>query len=164
MNFRGFNKFWRKWVVQHNRRVLFQKVFLFTGACPPPGNFENRYYRRRIFLQFEVHFYFALLFLEVNQFEQIWRKKTQHVLKSIPERCTKLSTKKRNMISKFDHRKWALSMSSTNVGKNLYRSISLILTWEQNILITSWHNLLATSVFILSSRFLLISADAQHIF
>ena len=46
------------------------------------------------------------------------------------------------MISKFDQRKLALSMSSTNVGKNRYRSISLILTLEQNILImiTSWEN------------------------
>ena len=51
-----------------------------------------------------------------------------------------LSTKKRNMISKFDHRKLALSMSSTNVRENRYHLISLILTLEQNILITitSW--------------------------
>ena len=73
-----------------------------------------------------------------------------------------LSTKKkkRNVISKFDHRKLALSMSSTNVGKNLYRSISLILTLEQNILITitSWQPL----VFILSPSFLSISADDLH--
>ena len=40
------------------------------------------------------------------------------------------------MISKFDHRKLALSMSSTNVGKNHNCSISLILMLEQNILIT----------------------------
>ena len=35
---RGFNKFWHKWVVQHNRRVLFWKAFLSSGvrgACPP---------------------------------------------------------------------------------------------------------------------------------
>ena len=68
-----------------------------------------------------------------------------------------MKKKKRNVISKFDHRKLALSMSSTNVGKNLYRSISLILTLEQNILITitSWQPL----VFILSPSFLSISAD-----
>ena len=99
-------------------------------------------------MHFQVYFYFALLFLEVNQFEQIWReKKTEPLLKSIPDQCT---------------RKLALSMSSTNVGKNLYRSISLILTLEQNnpITITSWQPL----VFILSPSFLLISADALHIF
>ena len=66
------------------------------------------------------------------------------------------------MISKFDLRKLALSMSSTNVGKNRYRSISLILTLEQNVLITitSWQPL----VFILNPSFLSISADALHIF
>ena len=42
---------------------------------PLPGNFEILDSRRRIFLHFEVYFYFALLFLEVHQFEQIWRKK-----------------------------------------------------------------------------------------
>ena len=53
-------------------------------------------------------------------------------------------------------------MSSTNVGKNRYPLISLILTLEQNILImmTSRQPL----VFILSPSFLLISADALHIF
>ena len=49
-------------------------------------------------------------------------------------------------------------MASTNVEKNRYLLISLILTVEQNILITitSWQPL----VFILSPSFLLISADA----
>ena len=53
-------------------------------------------------------------------------------------------------------------MSSTNVGKNRYPFISLILTLEQNILImmTSRQSL----VFIPSPSFLLISADALHIF
>ena len=69
---------------------------------------------------------------------------------------------KRNMISKFDHRKLALSISSTNVRKNRCRLISLILTLEQNILITitSWQPLVS----ILSPRLLSISADALHIF
>ena len=74
-----------------------------------------------------------------------------------------LSTKKkRNMISKFNHRKLALSMSSTKVGKNRYPSISLILTLEQNILITitPWQPL----VFIPSPSFLSISAHVLHIF
>ena len=66
------------------------------------------------------------------------------------------------MISKFDHRKLALSMAKTNIGKNRYCSISLILKLVQNILttITSWQPL----VFILCLRFLSISADAFHIF
>ena len=100
---------------------------------PPPGNFEILDSSRRIFLHFEVYFYFALLFLEVNQFEQIWRKK------------------KLNIYS---------NRFPTNVGKNLYRSICLILTLEQNILITitSWQPL----VFILSPSFLSISADDLH--
>ena len=65
-------------------------------------------------------------------------------------------------MSKFDHRKLALSMSSTKVAKNRYHSISLILTLQQSILITiiSWQPL----VFILSPSFLSISADALHIF
>ena len=126
----------------------------------PPGNFEILDSRRRIFQHFEVYFYFALLFLEVKLLEQIWRKRTEHLLKSIPERCTNYRRKKRNMISKFDHRMLALTMSSTNVGKNRHRSISLILTLGQNIpiKITSLQPL----VFILSSRFLSISADALH--
>ena len=39
--------------------------------------------RLRTFLYFEVCFYIALLSLEVNQFEQVWRKKNRHLLKSI---------------------------------------------------------------------------------
>lgn len=91
------------------------------------------------------------------------KKRTEHLLKSITERCTvSKKKKKRNTILKFDHRKLARSMSSTNVGKNCYCSISLVLTLEQNILIiiTSQQPL----VFILSPSFLLISADALHIF
>jgi len=108
---------------------------------------------------FQVYFYFALLFLEVNQFEHIWRKKKLNICSN---RFTIYRQKKRNVISKFDHRKLALWKSSTNIGKNLYRSISLILTLEQNIpvTITSWQPL----VFILSPSFLSISADALHIF
>ena len=66
------------------------------------------------------------------------------------------------MISKFDHRKLALSMATTNIRKNRYCSISLLLKLVQNILttITSWQPL----VFILCLRFLSISADAFHIF
>ena len=77
-------------------------------------------------------------------------KKTVHLLKLIPERCTIYRRKKKE----HDIKVWpqlALSMSSTNVGKNCYCLISLILTLEQNILvtITSWQPL----VFILSSQF-----------
>ena len=66
------------------------------------------------------------------------------------------------MISKFDHRKLALSMSSTNIGINLYRSISLVFTLEQNILITITS--LQPLVFTLSPSFLSISGDALHSF
>ena len=59
------------------------------------GNFEILDSRRRIFLHFEVYFYFALLSLEVNQFEQTWKKKTEHLLKSIPEQCTNYRRKKK---------------------------------------------------------------------
>ena len=43
------------------------------------------------------------------------------------------------MISKFNHKKLAQSMSSTNVSKNPYRSISLNLMLEQNILNNDHH-------------------------
>ena len=47
---------------------------------------------------------------------------------------------KRGIVSKFNHRKLGPSMSSTNNGKNCYRSISFVLMLEQNMLITitSW--------------------------
>ena len=53
-------------------------------------------------------------------------------------------------------------MSSTNIEKNPYRSISFVLTLEQNMVttITSCQLL----VFIVSPSFLLIAADALHIF
>ena len=38
------------------------------------------------------------------------------------------------MISKFNHRKLTLSMSSTNVGMNRHCLVSLILMLEQNML------------------------------
>ena len=38
---------------------------------------------------------------------------------------------KRSIISKFNHRKLAFSMSSINVGKNHYCSISFVLMLEQ---------------------------------
>ena len=62
-----------------------------SGACPL-GNFEILDSRIRIFLQFEFYFLFPLLFLEVNLFEQIW---TEHLLNSIPERCTIYQRKKK---------------------------------------------------------------------
>ena len=43
---RGFNKFWRKWVVQHNRQVLFWKAFLSRGVrghAPPPREILKSY-------------------------------------------------------------------------------------------------------------------------
>ena len=40
-----------------------------------PGNVEILDSRRRILLHFQVYFYFAVLLLEVNEFEQIWREK-----------------------------------------------------------------------------------------
>ena len=66
------------------------------------------------------------------------------------------------MISKFNHKKLAQSMASTNVSENHYRSIFLNLMLEQNILImiTTWQTIL----FILSPSFLSISAHALHIF
>ena len=72
-----------------------------------------------------------------------------------------LSTKKRNMISKINHRKLALSMSSTNVGKNRYLSISLILTLEQNIVITiaTWQPSVVISV---SCQFQLMPCTFFH--
>ena len=105
-----------------------------SGACPL-RNFELLDSHRRICLHFEVYFYFAL-FLEVNQFEQVWRKKTEHLLQSIPEQCTIYRREKNEHDIKVNHRKLALSMSSTKVGKNRYTSISLIFRLEQNILIT----------------------------
>ena len=70
--------------------------FLGVREHAPPGNFEILDFSRRIFLHFEVYFYFALLLLEVKQFEQIWRKnKIEHLLKSIPERCTTYRRKKK---------------------------------------------------------------------
>ena len=59
---RGFNKFWRKWIVQHNRRVLFWKAFLSrgVGGHAPLENFEILDSCGRIFPHFEVYFYFAL--------------------------------------------------------------------------------------------------------
>ena len=128
------------------RKKSYPPVFIVKTAFPqndsapkgedtPPRNFEILDCRGHIFLHFEVYFYFALLFLKVNQFEQIWReKKTEHLLNSISERRANHRRKEGNMISKFDHRKLALSVSSTDVGQNRYRSISLILTLEQNIL------------------------------
>jgi len=42
INDRGFNKFWHKWVVQHDRQVLFWKAFLSRGlGGMPPEKFRN---------------------------------------------------------------------------------------------------------------------------
>ena len=51
---RGFNKFWYKWVVQHNRRAYYfgrpigPSFLEGRGACPP-GSFEILDSRRRTF-------------------------------------------------------------------------------------------------------------------
>ena len=126
----------------------------------PSRKFWNPRLLRCIFLHFEVYFYFSLLFLGVNQFEQIWRKKNCTSTQIDSRKMHYLSTKKKE----HDIKVWpqlAISMSSTNVGKNRYRSISLILMLEQHILImiTSWQPL----VFILSPSFLSIPATALHI-
>ena len=77
----------------------------------PPGNFEILDSHRHIFLHFEVYFFFALLLLEVNQYEQIWRKKNSD---RFPNNMHYLMTHKKGIISKFNDRKLALSTSSTN--------------------------------------------------
>ena len=149
--FRGFNKFWHKWIVQHNRRVLFWKAFLSRGSGGmPPRKYWNPRLSQTHFPAFWGLFLFCFVVLRsqpiwTNLEEKKWSS-TQIDSWTMHE----LLTKKSNMISKFDHRKLALSMSSTNVRKNPYRSISLILTLEQNILITitSWQPL----IFILSSH------------
>ena len=66
------------------------------------------------------------------------------------------------MISKFNPKKLAQSMSSTNVSENRYRSIFLNLMLEQNILImiTTWQTIL----FILSPSFLSISRRFEMLF
>ena len=100
---------------------------------PPPGNFEILDSRRHIIVYFEVYFYFALLLLEVNQFENLdEKKKTERLLKLIPEQCT--------IYQLFNHRNLALSMFSSTVQKNRYPLISFVLTLEQNMLVitTSW--------------------------
>ena len=81
---------------------------------------------------------------------KLGRKKLNIYSNRFPNNALIIDEKKRNVISKFDHRMLALTMSSTNVGKNRYHPISLILTLEQNILITitSWQPL----IFILSSH------------
>lgn len=42
-HYRGFNKFWHKGVVQHNRQALFWKALLSrgSGGMPPPRKFWN---------------------------------------------------------------------------------------------------------------------------
>jgi len=127
----------------------------------PPGKFWNPRLLRCISLHFEVYFYFSLLFLGVNQFEQIWRKKKLYIYSNwFPKDALFINKKKKE----HDIKVWpqlALSMSSTNVGKNRYGSISLILTLEKYnlITITFWQPLL----FILSPSFLSIPATALHI-
>ena len=58
-------------------QVLFwiRPSFVGRSGGMPTGNVEILLSHRRIFLYFEVYCYFALLFLDVNHFEQIWRKK-----------------------------------------------------------------------------------------
>ena len=167
----GCSKFLRLFSINFGTNGLFsitggyyfgRPSFLGGPAACPPGNFEILDSRRWIFLHFEVYFYFSLLFLGVNQFEQIMRKKNCTSTQIDSRTMHYLSTKKKK---EHDIKVWpqlALSMSSTNVGKNRYHSISLILTLEQNILITitSWQLL----VFILSPSFLSIPATALHIF
>ena len=63
---RGFNKFWHKCVVQHNRRVLFRKAFLSRGswACsPPPGKFWNPRLSHTLFPAFWGLFLFCFVVL-----------------------------------------------------------------------------------------------------
>ena len=147
---RGFNKLWHKWVVQRNRRVLFWKGFLLRGVREYVlrGNFEIGDSCRRIFLHFEVYFYFALLFLEVNQFDQIWREKNI-LLKSM--HCF-LTKKKGTWYQSLTTESWPLQCPQLTFRKNCYCSISLNLMPEQNIpiTITTWQTLL----FILGPSFL----------
>ena len=95
----------------------------------------------------------------MNKFRR--KKTTATQIDSRLMHCLLMEKKKRNMISKFNHKTLALSMSSTNVSKNRYRSISLNLMLKQNIVITitTWETIL----FILSPSFLSISAHALHI-
>ena len=129
----------------------------------PPGKFWSLRVLQMHFPAFWGPFLFCFVVLRSQPIWTNFEGKKQHLLKLIPHRCTVYwRKKKRIMISKFNHKKLALLMSSTNVSKNRYRSISLNLMLEQNILITitTWQTIL----FILSPSFLSISAHTLHIF
>ena len=126
---RGFNKFWHKQV------VYLRRAFFLGGVREhaPPGKFWNpRLSQTHLSAFLRSIFILLCCSYKPTNLTNLEGKKTNDALF--------IDEKKRNMISKFDHRKLALSMSPTNVGRNR-RSISLILTLGQNILltITSWH-------------------------
>ena len=105
---RGLNKLWHKWVVQHNRRVLGRPSFV--GGC---GSLSTgKFWSLRVLQMNFPAFWGPFLFCFVLRSQTIWTNfegKKQHLLKLIPDRCTIYwQKKKRNMISKFNHKKLAL--------------------------------------------------------
>ena len=73
---RGFNKFWHKWVVQHNRQVLCCKAFLSMGVwghTPHPGKFLNP---RLLQMHFPAFWGLLLFCFVVVRSQPIWTNLT----------------------------------------------------------------------------------------
>ena len=98
-HYRGFNKFWYKGVVQHNRQALFWKALLSRGSeGMPPEKFWNP---RLSQTHFPVFWGLFLLCSVALRSQPIWKfggKKTEHLLKSILEQCTIHQRKKEHNI------------------------------------------------------------------
>ena len=124
-----------------------------SGGAVPFGNFEIL---DSLFLHFEAYFLFCFVVLRSQPIWTNLEKKIKNYSNRFPKDALFVDTK-RSIISKFNHRK--LALSPANVGKNRYHSTSFVLMLEQNFPRKIVFRL--PLVFILSSSFLSISAF-QH--
>ena len=119
---RGFNKFWHKWVVQHNRQVLFGKAFLSRRSrdMPPRETFKFKTLANAFSYILKSIFMLLCCSQKLTNLNKFGAKKNNIYSNQFPNNALFIN-KKRNKISKSNYRKLALSMFSTNSGKNRYR-------------------------------------------
>ena len=120
-------------------RYYFGKPsFLGVPGGMPHGKFLNSRLSQISQTHFPAFWGLLLFCFVVLRSPPIWtkleqKKKLNIYSKRFPNVALFIDAK-RSIISKFQHRKLALSMFSTKVGKNRYRSISFVLTLGQNML------------------------------
>ena len=132
INDRAFNKFWHKWVVQHDRQVLFWKAFLSRGVG---GMSPEKFWNPRLPQMHLPAFWGLYLFCFVLKSQLIWTSLEEKNWTStqIDSRTMHyLSTgKKRTWYQSLTTESWPFQCPQLRLGRIVIVRSLLFLGWSK---------------------------------